>query len=104
MRTETFQIHLTVDATDRVSREEIAHELRPQLEAMQEPEPWRSSDGDAWYVNRRSYVEIHDMPTLAAGEVHVTFDPSDAVSVIRALREVIGPETLRVVAHAELTR
>jgi hypothetical protein len=101
MRTETFQISLTVDATDRVTRDEILHDLRPQLEELQEHEPWRSPDGDSWYVNRRSYVEIHDP---RPGEKTVTFDPADPVSIIHALRDAVKPETLRIVARAELTR
>ena len=54
MRTETFNISLTVDATDRITRDEILHDLRPQLEQLQEPEPWRYESGDSWYVNRGS--------------------------------------------------
>ena len=34
----------------------------------------------------------------------VTFDRHDPVSILRALREVIDPETLRIVAQAELAR
>lgn len=37
-------------------------------------------------------------------EVTVTFDKHDAVSILRALREVVDPETLRIVARAELDR
>ena len=35
--------------------------------------------------------------------VTVTFYPCDAVSILRALREVADHETLRIVAQAELT-
>jgi hypothetical protein len=34
----------------------------------------------------------------------VTFDRHDPISIIRALREVVDPDTLRVVADAELLR
>lgn len=37
-------------------------------------------------------------------EVTVTFDRHDPISIIRALREVVDAETLRVVANAELLR
>ena len=36
--------------------------------------------------------------------VTVTFYPCDAVSILRALREVADAETLRIVAQAELAR
>ena len=101
MRTETFNIQLTVDATDRITRDEILLDLRPQLEQLQEPEPWRYESGDSWYVNRSSYVQVHDM---RPAEKMVIFDPADPVSIIRALRDVVKPGTLRIVAQAELTR
>ena len=37
-------------------------------------------------------------------QVTVTFDKLDPVSILRALREVVSPEVLRIVAHAELSR
>ena len=36
--------------------------------------------------------------------VTVTFDKHDPVSILRALREVIDSETLRIVAQAEIAR
>ncbi len=37
-------------------------------------------------------------------QVTVTFDKRDPVSILRALREVVDAETLRIVARAELAR
>ena len=34
----------------------------------------------------------------------VTFDSHDAIDILRTLREVVDPETLRIVAQAELNR
>lgn len=41
---------------------------------------------------------------LPDGMALVAFDPSDAISVIQALRDVVGPDVLRIVANAELVR
>jgi hypothetical protein len=41
---------------------------------------------------------------LPDGMALVAFDPADAVSIIRALRDAVTADVLRVVAHAELTR
>jgi hypothetical protein len=38
------------------------------------------------------------------GLVTVTFDPRDPVSVLRALREAVGRDVLKVVADAEALR
>ena len=39
-----------------------------------------------------------------ADYAEVRFDPEDPVSIIRALREVVSRDVLRVVANAELLR
>jgi hypothetical protein len=101
MRTETVSVTLTVEARDDITRDEILHDLRPLLEGLQESEPWRHDTGEAWYVNRRSHVQISD---TGPAQKTVTFDPDDAVSITRALRGAVKPETLRIVASAELTR
>lgn len=41
---------------------------------------------------------------LPDGLTVVAFDPSDAISIIRALRDAVSPQTLRIVASAELAR
>ena len=41
---------------------------------------------------------------LPDGLAVVAFDPADAISIVRALRDVIAPDVLRIVASAELAR
>lgn len=59
VRIETVPVTLHVEAHDRVTRDEILSDLRPQLEAMQEQHPRRQPGGGAlWWLNSHSAVII----------------------------------------------
>jgi hypothetical protein len=82
-----------------------AASLSAQRQAVRENA--REQYGNVEHVVTRLMYENDPLCVLsqpASPQVTVTFDSRDAVSIIRALRAAVDPETLRAVAQAELAR
>lgn len=77
--------------------------LRVQDESLR-VEVYRTDDSVRVITPGPGDGDWREPASVPHGRVSVSFDPGDPVSIIRALRDVVGADTLRVVAHAELTR
>lgn len=59
MREHVINVQLKVEARDWISRADLIADLRKQLEALQEPPPYRHNTGSGWWTNSRRAVAIN---------------------------------------------
>jgi len=58
MQTHVINVQLRVTTRPTISAGDLLRDLRAQLSAIQEPAPYRSTDGPGWWTNSRDAVDI----------------------------------------------